>query len=403
MNILFLSTENPYPPDSGHHIRTYNVLKYLSNYNSVFFLGFARHKRELEYKKELEKFCATVDLFFVPQGKLQWRFIVSLFLNLFSPLPLTVHKYFRKEARARIGHIIKENKIDLVHIDLLHLGTYYKDVCHLPKILINHNVESLRILRWAKIEKNVLLKLYIYFQYVKLYHFEKNIISKFDKCTVVSNFDKEVLMKMNPTTSFVTIPNGVDIEYFKPDNSKIVEHSLVWVGGMDDPNNKNAVHYFLDEIFPLIQSKIPDVKLSFVGREPTSKLIKRAQANSNIKVIGYVEDVRPYIQHASVVIAPLRSGSGTKIKVLNALSLGKAVLTTSIGAEGINVVNNENIIIADDPREFAEKTVYLLENPAVAKKMGEKAREVVEKYYDWKIIGNKMHQVYYEVSQGLLS
>lgn len=400
MNILFLSPESPYPPDHGHHLRSYNLLKLLSNNNKIFFLGFVKNKRELEYKHELKKFCATVDLLLIPVGKWRWRLFLSLFLNLFSPLPFTVQKYVRTEASQRIRQILKENRIDLVHVDLLHMGTYYKDIRQIPKILDNHNVESLRMLRWAKIEKNAFMKLYLYLQYFKLYHFEKNICSKFDKCTVVSDFDKEELMKMSPKASFVTIPNGVDIEYFKPQNGESEAHSLVWTGGLRDVNNRNAVHYFLHEILPLIQTKIPDVKVSIVGGAPTPELLKQAQENPNIKAVGYVEDVRPYMQRAMVFIAPLKSGSGTKLKVLNALSLGNAVVTTSIGAEGIKVINNENIIIADDPQEFADKTVYLLENPEIARKMGEKARRVVEKYYDWEIIGHKIRKEYHEVSQG---
>ena len=399
MKILFLSPESPFPPDHGHHLRTFNILKTLSNQNEIFFLGFAKHKRELEYVKELKKFCVSVDLLLVPEVK--WKIFLSLLFNFFSPLPYTVQKFVHKKASKRIKQIVRENKIDIVHFDLLHMGTYYKDVRNLQKILENHNVESLRMLRWAQIEKNVLTKLYLYLQYLKLYRFEKTTCPKFDKCTVVSDFDQNVLMKMSPSASFVKIPNGVDVEYFKPQNVEFIENSLIWTGGLGDANNSNAVHYFLDEILPLIQLKIPNVKVRFLGKAMTTKVLSKAQENPNIQAIGYVDDVRPHIHRSSVFFAPLLSGSGTKLKVLNALSLGKAVVTTSIGAEGINVKNGENIVIADDPREFADKTVYLLQNPEIAKNMGGKARQVVEKYYDWRIIGQKIYNVYNNVCANL--
>jgi glycosyltransferase involved in cell wall biosynthesis len=144
---------------------------------------------------------------------------------------------------------------------------------------------------------------------------------------------------------------------------------------------------------------IPDIKVFFIGGFPTSKLIKNAKENSNIKALGYVEDVRKYMQQAAVFIAPIRSGSGTKIKVLNALALEKPVVTTTVGAEGIRVKPDEDLMIADTSQDFAQKTIYLLQHPQEAKVMGKKGRKVIEKYYSWESIGEIMYKVYNEVGQ----
>jgi len=394
LNILFLSTEIPYPPDHGHHIRTYNILKLLAETHRVFFVGFAKEKSELQYVNQLVKFCETVDIFLIRGENNGWHFLLSLFTNLFSPLPLVAQKYYRKEAGLRIKQILRENKIDLVHFDMLHLSRYLKHIDSLPKILVNHNVESLRLLRWMKIEKNIPTKLYLFFQFLKLKHFEKRTCPKFDKCIVVSQVDKQVLIRMTHSDNFVTIPNGVDTDYFKPTNGKIVANSLVWVGAMDDPHNRYAVDYFLDKILPLIQAKVSNVQATFVGGSPTVKLIKKAKKNPNIKITGYVKDIRPYVQHAAVFIAPLRSGSGTKIKILNALALGKAVVTTSIGAEGIDIEADKHVMIADSAHDFANKTIFLLKNPVAARKMGIEARRIIEKNYDWRVVNEKMNLVY---------
>jgi len=396
MNILFLSTENPYPPDHGHHIRTYNILKCLARKNKIFFIGFEKSEN-LIAKEKLEKLCETVDMFLLPEGKWKWRFFFAVFGNLFSPLPFAVKKYFRKEARKRLRQIIKENNVDLIHVDMLHLGLYYDDIKQFPNVLVNHNVESIMLRRKIKIQRNFIVKLYLLLQYFKLYRFEKKVCSMFDKCIVVSEVDKDILMNMSPQADFDVIPNGVDVDYYFPNDNESRISGLSWMGGMKDEDNKDAVDYFLDEIWPKILAEIPDVTACFVGKSPTKKLVKNAKENQNIKIMGYVEDVRPYILQSLVFIAPLRSGSGTKLKVLNAMAMGKAVVTTSIGAEGIKVTPDENIMIADNPQDFAEKIIYLLRHPEIAIKIGKEARQVIEKYYDWKVIDKNMEQIYQKV------
>ncbi len=396
LNILFVSTRNPYPPDHGHTIRTYNTLKCISKGNNIYLLAFVESKEKLNIGP-LKKFCKTVDFFIIPEDVKKWRFFLSLFFNVFSPLPFVAHKYYRKEMRKKIEQVLTEYKIDIVHLDMLPLARYFKVVKAYPTVLVDHNVESLRILRWAEIEKNILTKMYMYLQYLKLFKFEKKMCSKFDRCITVSEFDKKALENLCPNGRFTIIPNGVDTEYFKGNNIKIVPNSLIWVGGMRSLYNREAVNYFVDEILSLIQLEIPDVKVTFVGSSPPQKLFEISKINSSIRYTGFVEDVRPYVEEAAVYIAPIRSGSGTKLKILNALSLSKAVVTTSIGAEGIDVTPNENILIADSPQDFAQKTIELLRNPDIAEKIGKAGRKLIEGKYNWKIICSKMNQVYEEI------
>ena len=393
MNILFLSPENPYPPDHGHHIRSFNILKCLASSHDVYFIGFSKTK-DFAAEKELHKFCKSVDIIQIPEGKWRWRFYLALFTNLFSSLPFAVKRYYKKVSRALIRRTIEEMNIDFVHVDMLHLATYYDDIKDVPNAIVDHNVESLMLRRKIRIEKNIAAKLYLYLQYSKLIRFEKKACALFDLCTVVSDYDMKVLKKMSPQATYEVIPNGVDIEYFSPGNHNSNIYSLTWVGGMKDTENRDAVHYFFNDILPLIIPHFPNVKVCIVGKSPSEILLSNAHNNHNIEIIGYVDDVRDYINRSQIFIAPLRGGSGTKLKVLNAMSMERVVVTTSIGAEGIRAENGKNIIIADTPEEFANKIVYLLQNPSAAKKIGRAAREVIEKYYDWKIIGKKMDQVY---------
>jgi glycosyltransferase involved in cell wall biosynthesis len=400
MNILFLSQENPYPPDGGHFIRTYNILKMLAAKNKIFFVATANTDLRIQYKHGIENLCENVDIFVVPHGNSRLRYLFSLILNIFSPLPYSAYKNYFDDVKIKIKQYMSNYKIDLIHVDILPLALYRQDVDNVPNILVNHNVESLRLYRWMKVEKNLFIKLYLYHQYLKLYRFEKQMCPKFERCIVVSEEDQKILEKMCNKKNFEILPNGVDIEYFNPQNNiRMIENSLVWVGGMWHPYNIDAVNYFLDDIFPIIKTEIPEVKVSFIGGHPTSKLMKYSENHPNIKVVGYVEDVRQYMQEASVFIAPIRSGSGTKIKVLNALAMECAVVTTTVGAEGINVKPDIDIMIANTDREFAQKTVFLLRHPQEAKIMGRNGRKVIEKYYSWEVIGEKMSRVYEEVIQ----
>jgi glycosyltransferase involved in cell wall biosynthesis len=394
---LFVSPEIPYPPIGGHYLRTYNVLKLLSENHRIFFIGFVKDKEELEFKKDFKKLCESFDVFFIQEDDFSFRFWLKVIRNLLSPYPYIKHKYYNKNASRRIREILSEGQIDLVHLDMLPMSTYYSDLNSTPTILTNHNVESVRLHRWIQVEKNIFIKSFLAYQYIKLRSYEKKMCPKFDKCVTVSSEDEKVLKKLCKSDNFAVIPNGVDIEYFKPLEGPIVPNRLIWVGGMSGPYNSDAVDYFLDEILPLIRAKKPEVEVDFVGGYPTKKLKQQELKNSHIKLHGFVDDTRPLVQKAAVFIAPIRSGSGTKIKVLNAMSLAKPVVTTSVGAEGISVEADKNIIIADDPKVFAEKTIYLLNNQHIANEMGMAGRKIIEKYYDWNVIKENMEQLYNEV------
>lgn len=395
MNILFLSTENPFPPDHGHHIRTYHILKSLAEQHRVHFLAFARTEKEVGLKSDLEKFCATADIILLPQSN--WRMYAAIVANFFSPEPFIIKRYDSLAARQRIREILASCSIDAIHFDLPHLAAYLGEVAHLPKILTNHNVESLRLRRWAEVERNPFLKLYLFYQSHKLYRFESKLCPQFDRCITVSDFDKQTLREMCKSDNFITIPNGVDVEYFSRRTETTSMEGLVWAGSMGGAYNRDAVDYFLSEIAPLIHAQMPEIKMTFVGASPTALLRKLAEENRQIICTNYVDDVRPYVDRAAVFIAPLRSGSGTKIKVLNAMSQAKPVVTTSVGAEGIAVTSGREVFIADSREEFAERVILLLQNSQIAREMGQKARRLVEKLYDWKVVTAQMNRIYEEV------
>lgn len=394
MNILFLSTENPYPPDGGHHLRTFNVLKILARRHHIYFVGFAQDEREFKYIPEIKKFCETVDIYKVSKTGYNKSFFLLACRNLFSKYPLIARRYFIKEARDRIEQIFNQYPIDMVHMDMLALGLYKGILKDTPVILTNHNVESLRIYRWMQIEKNLFIKGFLFYQYLKLRAFEQSICPEFDRCIVVSEYDKNYLKNLCGMDNFVMIPNGVDIGYFKPEYGEVKKDHLAWVGGMTGPYNSDAVDFFMQKIWSLIKYKVPEATIDFAGGGPTQTLRNKASEDKSVQVLGFVPDIRPIVQRASVFIAPIRIGSGTKIKVLNAMAQAKPVVATTTAAEGIDVTPEENILIADDPGEFAEKIVYLLKHEHIAREIGTRARELIEKKYSWNVISEDIHRTY---------
>lgn len=402
MNILFLSTENPYPPDHGHHLRTYSVLKHLAEQHKIFFLGFWQSAEELKHQAHLEALCARVDLLPIPGRAQRVNYGLGLFANLFSAQPFTVQRYFRREAVQRIRQIMQENRIDLVHFDLLHLAPYLECIGDTPSVLVNHNVESLRLERLAQVQKNVAARTYLNLQQRKMRRLEQVVCRRFTQLITVSETDAEILRDTCKLDKNIEeIPNGVDAEFFDVSDDQPEPDSLVWTGGMGSPYNRDAVDYFLEEIFPKIYVQRPQIKVTIVGDSPSPTLQQyQRRYPQNIFIAGYVDDVRPYMQRASIFIAPMRCGSGTKIKVINAMAMGKAIVSSSVGAEGIKVESGKDLIISDAPQEFAEHVLQLLKNPARLRQMGANARRIVERLYDWRVIYKKMDALYEKVASG---
>ncbi len=394
MNILFLSTEIPFPLDHGHHLRTGNVLKCLAKDHVIHFVGFYKDDTELTYLSELRKYCDSVNVFPLREGAFRLRYFWGLLTNLFSAQPFPAQRYDLPAAQKRVRELIRTKNIDVVHFDAPWLAAYRAAVAPCPKILTTHNVEAERLRTWMRVEKNPLAKAYLYLQYRKLYRFEKNLYRQFEQNIVVSELDRGELAKFAPDTPFAVVPNGVDAAFFSPNYARMSPNRIVWAGPMNDPYNKDAVDYFLHDVYPLLNEKFPTVVATFLGSSPTPYLQDLAKNDPRIIAAGYVDDIRPYVDEATVFIAPLRAGGGTKLKVLNAMAQGKAVVTTSIGAEGISGVSPENIRIADSPQAYASAICHLLAFPDEARSVGQKARELVLKYYDWQVIRRQMSGLY---------
>lgn len=396
MNILFLSTRSPYPLISGHSLRTYHILKGAAqnhNVTLVTFIQLPEHELKDENLNHLRSFCKAVYPFKIPADMSRTKLATMLFLNLFSSLPFVGQKYDAPLMRQKIREIMQTEHIDFVHVDMLPLTVYINEFKSLPRILVNHNVESVRLYRWFQTEPNPIKKAYLGLQWLKLRSFERSAMEKFDGCVVVSEIDKKLLLKMGVKSKLFVVPNGTNTEFFKSTGKKVIDNSVLWIGHMDVHTNKDAVLYFWREIYPILQKKYPEVKMTFVGTSPPKEI---AEIDGQVRVTGFVDDIRPYIDEAVVMVVPIRIGSGTRLKILDAMAMGKAIVSTSIGCEGINVTHGKNIMVADNPEDFANRTIELLKNANVRVNL-EKSALTLAKTYDWDIIREKQEGVYQDV------
>jgi sugar transferase (PEP-CTERM/EpsH1 system associated) len=385
MNILFVTKELPYPPNNGHRIRSYNIIRGLSKNNAVILFAFGDQEKEAAKLAALQQYCVSIKVITLNRKGPKY---FSLFGNLFSPLPYGVKKRYSSLMKDSIKKYLQTSKIDIICCDSIYQSL------HIPfntsrKILFEHNIESVILRRYSATEKNLLKKLYIAVQAQKMDIFQEREWNKFDGRIVVSEDDHRIMSSRVKSAGIDVIPNGVDTTYYSPQNVQAEQFCLVFSGQMDWFANEDAVLYFSREIYPHIKKRIPNVTFWIVGRNPTKKIENLAQKDKSIIITGFVKDVRSYIATSKVVIVPLRIGSGTRLKILEAMAMGKAIVSTKIGCEGLDVTDGENILMADKPLDFAQKIIELFENPSMAKKLEQAGRKLVEEKYSWdKIIRN---------------
>lgn len=384
MNILFLTKELPYPPNSGHRVRSFHLLKGLARDHQVSLIAFGEEHANSDSCKILQQYCKNIQL--VPSGppvSLARRYGLA-FLNIFSVLPFAVASRHSSRMKREVEAFLRAIPVDAVFCDGMH------QACHLPWsakmqrwILGEHNIESTIIRRYFQTENNILKRIYAGWEWLKMRRFETSCWKIFDQCLVCSEIDKEIILDRLPETDVKIVPNGVDIAFFSPRQIKREPHSLVYTGLMNWHPNEDAVLYFLNEIYPKVKAEIPDVRFWIVGNQPPENVKRIARSDPSVTVTGFVGDVRPYVLQSEVFVVPLRIGSGTRLKILEAFSMRKAVVSTAIGCEGIDVENGKNVFIADSADEFARRIVELCKDGVLREMLESNGRRLVEEKYSW--------------------
>jgi polysaccharide biosynthesis protein PslH len=381
--VLFIIPRKPYPIDDGWKIRTFHLIKGWKNFGvTIDLLSFIHEFEKGEPINGLNKLCNNI--YFVNRVKSYAK--KDLIRGMISPVPFTILNYYSEKMHQFATELNNRTPYDFIQVEGVMMAQYAENGHNSLRIFDMHNVESDLLMRYAQNERNLAKKTYAYLTAVKLKRYEINACKKFDRVLVCSNEDKAILRKYGIQTSIHILPNGVDCDYFSSVESQPTINDIVFVGSMDYHANISGVTYFVKSILPLIWKKRPDIRFVIVGKNPPKSL--QELSSDKIIVTGLVPDVRPYVTRSRVVVVPLLVGGGTRLKILEAMALGKSIVSSSQGAEGINVVNGEHIILSDNPDKFASEVLSLFDNPLKCDYLGRNARKFVLKHYSWSAIND---------------
>ncbi len=397
MKILVVSEKVPYPLTDGASLCVYNIFKRLSEKHEIYLISFYEDPRDYENLVHINKIFKEIYLVKSDKTKKSiFNFMKSLILWNSGFLLKVQNPKLYKSFRLKMMEIVISKKIDLVNCVTPFMAEFSYDIAECFKVLqlIDSNTLTLKrkksfqdTLKWHK-------KLHNLIWYYRFRNYEKRMINSFDASITVGKKDYEVLKTLSPHANVALIPNGVDTDFFYPLAKEYSDYLiLLFHGNMSFLPNIDAVLYFYNDIFPFVRSKIPDIRLYIVGASPPEK-IKRLSNDANVVVTGYVDDIRTYIAKADIVICPMRMGGGIKNKILEAMSSERVVISTSVGAEGIDAINRENILISNSPGDFAENIMAILSNNELRNKITKNARKFINENYTWDICSGRYEKLY---------
>jgi len=389
----------PFPPHGGARQRNFNLLREVARNNDVDLITLNQKallptaEAVKESVDSVRQYCKSIRVFDIPSDGSSLKWYSLLATNVFSREPYSVWRYRSPRMHEDIRQTLSKESYDVIHVDTIDLAQYVLEYTDTPKVLNHHNVESVILLRRAAKAQSSLEKWYLNHQGRKLQEYERTTVGSFDVNVTVSDLDGENLQKLAPGTRTVTVSNGVDTDYFQPQGIEQDENRVIFVASLDWFPNIDAVRFFLSDIWPILKNKVPGVVMHLVGGPPPPEILEAAKTDPRFIVHGYVKDVRPHMDKAAVYIVPIRVGGGTRLKILDAWAMGKAVVSHSIGCEGLDTRDGENILIADSPEDIAEKTVELLRNRELRERLQKNARETALETYSWRKIGPVLDDV----------
>jgi polysaccharide biosynthesis protein PslH len=393
MRILWINTELLHPIDKGGKIRSYQMLKRIKEQHAVTYLSFANATADEPFEQASEYCDRLVTVPRRERPKTGLRFYGDLALSAGSSLPYAIHKYRSRAMRAAIQRELQHHHYKIVVCDFLASAINLPSNTKPASVLFQHNVESTIWQRHFETNISPARKAFFYDQWRRMRGYEQAACAEFDAVVAVSEQDRVRLQNDFKLPTVFDVPTGVDTDYYHPNGHARQPFELVFTGSMDWMPNEDAILYFARDILPLVTRSIPDVTLSVVGRNPSRKLIELAASESRIRVTGRVDDIRPYVDRAAVYVVPLRIGGGTRLKIYEAMSMAKPIVTTTIGAEGLPVRDGDELLLADSPNDFADAIVRMLRDPAAASRLGQQARKAVCERFGWQHAASRFMEI----------
>jgi glycosyltransferase involved in cell wall biosynthesis len=393
MKILFVSTNVPVPPNNGQAIRSLSILRGLASYgHAVTFISFSNKDLNKEMPL-LSSCCCEVIILHKEVTNLSLKSdYLARVQCMFSFKPYSVQRFRSEKMEKRIGEELNK-KFDLVLCNGMYALVNVPPT-DIPILLNCHNVEHVLYRRYSQVETNLAKKCYARIESHFMYRAEFQSMERVASAMTCSDIDRGMLQEMCPRLRVSVVPNTVDTDVLIPVKAATPDDwdkpVLLFQGGMDWYPNRDAVEFFVQKVLPRIRIEFPGIKFVVAGRNPPPNFVASLSKDGNIEFTGTVPDMLPYLSRATVVVVPLRIGGGTRIKILEACATGKPVVSTTIGAEGLELTPGNQILLADEPEAFAQTTVDLLKDRARREELGRSARVVVVEKYSQKSLGKRL-------------
>jgi glycosyltransferase involved in cell wall biosynthesis len=307
-----------------------------------------------------------------------------------------VKRYQSVECVRRIQDILRNNAIDLVHLDKTEFYCYSNYLKGIPLAATNHNVESNLMRERSRFETTVSRRLFAFLQYIKTRRYERTALSRVDGYVTCTNADRDFFRhQLGIITPHATIDNGVDCSYYYPLQLE-EDHYVLIIGAQNRQSTANydATMFFIRKIWPYVTQDDPTLKLKIAGRNPDPSVIELSVKYNTVEVLGYVEDEREILARAKALLVPLRIGGGSRLKILTAMGMGKTVISTTKGAKGILCEDGKHILISDRPKQFAAQVLHITRDEEARRSIGKNARDLAVEAYDWEKIGKRLNNFY---------
>jgi len=395
VRILWLNAGLLLPLDKGGKLRTWHLMRHLARRHSITYVCFAEPNEKKEHREGMVEVCnSLVTVARSDPAKGSTAFYLDAVRHVVNALPYAVGKYQSDEYAGRVEYLLQHGRFNVMVADFLPPVVNLPKSIPVPAVLFTHNVEAEIWRRHAENASNPLSRILLKQQWHRMLRFEREALTRFDLVLGVSDTDRETFARLYPGAlrrPVHVVQTGVDTAYFTPMPGQERPRHLVFTGSMDWLPNEDGMLYFVRDILPRIRATEPDVTLSIVGRTPTPA-VQRLAAENGIEVTGRVDDVRPHVAAAEVYIVPLRIGGGTRLKIFEAMSMAKAVVSTTIGAEGLPVTPGRDIVLADEPAAFADAVVQLIRDREKRQSIERAARDLVVQKYDWAAVSRDFEE-----------
>lgn len=400
MKILWLSHFIPYP-DTGHGAlqRSKALITELSKYHDVYLIcydniivGNSSISCE-DINKDLKKYFKEVYIVPYKNNHSMQKYYTGI-KSILTSNPISIALYRSGSFQDACLNLLARKSFDVCHADTMGLIDHVLYKIDSGKVLTHHNVESHLMKRRSLNEGKILKKLFFALEAYKLEKFEKNICNNYDLNIFVSHIDMDRMKESIPNIHGVVVENSVDCNYFFYSRPSNYECDLTFAGSLDWHPNADAMIYFCEKVWPFLKKNLPTLKMNIIGKNPPKRLKQAVAETRDIKLLGFVDDVRPWIEKARIYVCPYREGGGTKLKILDALSQGIPIVASLLGIEGLDVNDNKEVLVARSQDEWLEKIMNLLENKYLYENISRNGRAFVEKTYSKEVIGMKLSNIY---------